>query len=39
MLRRLWDGLIDWLCSKVGLTIRLDGDLMAPSGDEPWWPR
>lgn len=29
--------LLDWLCERLGLCIRFDGDLMAPSGDEEWW--
>lgn len=34
---RLWQRLMDWMCGKIGLCIRFDGDLMAPSGDEAWW--
>jgi hypothetical protein len=31
--------LLDWLCDLVGLRLSFDGDLMAPSGDEEWWPK
>lgn len=37
-MRSLLDRWLDWLCQRLGLCIRFDGDLMAPSGDEPWWP-
>ena len=38
LIRRLVDWLVDWVCARLGLCIDLGGDLMAPSGDEEWWP-
>ena len=38
MLRRWIDWLLDWVCARLGVCIDLGGDLMAPSGDEEWWP-
>jgi len=37
MLRRFWERLTGWICERIGICLRFDGDLMAPSGDEPWW--
>ena len=36
-MRRIWDRLLDWLCDRLGVCIDLGGNLMGPSGDEPWW--
>lgn len=30
--------LLDWLCDRLGVNIRFDGDPCAPDGSEPWWP-
>lgn len=37
-MRSSLDRLLDWLCQRLGVCIRFDGNLMAPDGDEPWWP-
>lgn len=37
-MRRLLERLADWICARIGLTITFDGNLMAPTGDESWWP-
>ena len=34
----LLDRFIDWICQKSGLRLCFDGNLMAPDGDEEWWP-
>lgn len=34
---RLLTKLLDWLCERLGVCIRFDGDLMAPDGSEAWW--
>lgn len=37
-MRRLLDRWLDWLCSRLGICIRFDGDLLTPeSPDDPWW--
>lgn len=36
-MRGWFERVLDWLCSRLGVCIRFDGDLMAPSGDEEWW--
>jgi len=33
------DRFLDWLCDRMGLCLRFDGDLCAPSGDEDWWSK
>ena len=37
-MRRLVDRVLDWLCGRVGLRLCFDGNLIAPTGDEDWWP-
>lgn len=37
-MRWAWRRLMDWLCERIGLRLCFDGNLMAPSGDEEWWP-
>lgn len=38
MISRLVNRLADWLCSRLGILVRIDGDLMTPeSPDDPWW--
>lgn len=34
---RLFTRFLDWLCDRLGLCLRFDGDLMAPDPDEAWW--
>ena len=36
-MQRLIDRFLDWLCARVGLCLRFDGDLCAPDGTEEWW--
>lgn len=37
-MKRWIDRVLDWVCERLGVCIRFDGDLMAPDGSEPWWP-
>lgn len=36
--RRILNRWLDWMCSKIGICIRIAGDLVTPeSPDDPWW--